>query len=924
MLKFHKILLSASLLLLSSSFLLATHNRAGDIAVRPDVEDCSSLGVVATITTYTKASSFSVDRDTLEVCWGDGTCSMVGRSNGGGNGVLLENDTKKNIYIAYHTYNARGTYIISMLDPNRNGGILNVNYPNSDLMEFYIQTTYTMSNPNTQGCNQTPILEQPPVDVGCVGQVFTHNPNAYDPDLGDSLAYRLSIPLQGFGMIIDGYFLPHLISPGPDNNAMTIDEVTGDIVWDAPQEAGEYNIAMLIISYRGGIPIDTVIRDMQIRIFDACDNMPPLVEVPFDEICVVAGELLEFEVAATAPLIETDQKVRLTALGAPFIQTYSPATFEPTTGQWEEDPVVKAFRWQTTCEHISSQYYSVVFKAVDDYFGSNSGLATLKTVRIKIVGPPPEEVEAQPSTNKVEISWAKPYSCEDTAEEYFKGFSVWRRSGSNNFTVDTCEPGLNGKGYTKINQLLVNDAVDDRYFFIDNNVEAGRTYCYRVLAQFALTTPDGLNTYNKVESLPSEEICVQIGRDIPLITNVDVQATDAINGEMGVCWSKPKVPDLDTILHPGPYIYEISRAIGQTANDADFQLTGISFSSPTFAEAVDTCFVDLGLNTVDNAYSYKINFYANGELIGTTKAASSVFLTTSPTDNTNILTWEELVPWDNYEYTILRKEPSGTEFLPIATTTMQTYRDTGLINGLEYCYKIRSFGSYNIVGVLDTLINNSQEKCETPVDNVPPCPPTLSVENICDRGLNCNEISELFNSLFWTNPNDICEETDDVVGYYIYYAPTDLDAFTLIANIEDSELLEYEHIPDFGVAGCYYVTAIDTLLNESIGSDTICVDNCPFYELPNTFTPNGDGQNDIFTPFPYCFVEKVEFQVFNQWGALVFETEDPDLNWDGTNLRGADLSEGVYFYTCRVFEQRVGGLTIRPEVLKGFIELIKG
>ena len=918
-------LLLASFLILASSNLWATHNRAGDIAVEV-VGDCtSSLTVKATITTYTKASSFSVDRDTLELCWGDGTCIMVGRTNGPGSppqGQLLENDTKKNIYIGYHTYTARGQYTISMLDPNRNAGILNVNNPNSDQITFFIQTVYTMPNPNTIGCNQTPILSQPPVDVGCVGQKFTHNPNAYDPDPNDSLAYRLTIPLQDVGLIVPNYNYPSQIMPGV-NNSITINEETGDICWDAPQQAGEYNIALLIISYRNGVAIDTVLRDMQIRIFDQCDNAPPIVETPFDDICVVAGTFVEFDVIATAPLFESDQRVRLTALGAPFVQQYSPATFEVENFLWEEDPVIKTFKWQTSCEHISSQYYSVVFKAVDDFFSNDSGLATLKTVRIKVVGPPPEDVQAEASSNKVNLSWGKPYDCEDAAENYFQGFTIWRRNGSNNFTVDTCEPGLEGKGYTKINTNLILDVLDNRYVFTDENVEAGRTYCYRILAQFALTTPDGLNTYNKVESLPSMEVCVQIGRDVPLITNVDVLSTDAFSGNMNVCWSKPKIPDLDTLLHPGPYVYQVLRALGQTEDESAFQPIGVSFSSPTFAAANDTCFIDAGLNTQDNPYSYMIRFTANGELIGTTKPASSIFLSSFATDNTNELSWNELVPWDNYQYTIYRKSPSGVTFDSIAVTGDPFYNDENLVNGFEYCYKIRSHGTYNIPEIVNPLVNFSQELCSIPIDNVAPCPPTLIVENICDLGFNCSEVTQLANTLIWTNPIDICEDTDDVTGYYIYYAPTEGAGFTKIAVIEDSGLLEFEHTPEIGIAGCYYVTAIDTLLNESLGSDTICVDNCPFYELPNAFTPNADNQNDVYKPFPYCFIERVDFKVFNRWGELIFETEDPDLNWDGTNLRGADVSEGVYYYNCQVYEQRVNGITLRPEILKGYIEVIR-
>ncbi|MBL0099519.1 MAG: gliding motility-associated C-terminal domain-containing protein [Saprospiraceae bacterium] len=78
--------------------------------------------------------------------------------------------------------------------------------------------------------------------------------------------------------------------------------------------------------------------------------------------------------------------------------------------------------------------------------------------------------------------------------------------------------------------------------------------------------------------------------------------------------------------------------------------------------------------------------------------------------------------------------------------------------------------------------------------------------------------------------------------------------------------------------GCYAVTSVDSLGNESILSNSVCVDNCPFYELPNTFTPNGDGFNDVFKPKVNLFVYQIDLKVFNQWGNLVFETQDPDIN----------------------------------------------
>lgn len=912
----------------------ATHNRAGEISIE-QVGDCvESLQVQATIVTYTKASSRPADRDTLTICWGDGVCDRIPRANGFGSppqGIILENDTKRNIYIGTHTYATRGTYVVSMTDPNRNGGILNVNFPNSDQVKFHIQTTYTFPNPQFQGCNNTPVLLQPPIDIGCVGQPFIHNPNAYDAD-GDSLSYHLILPLtdvvDGEGIIVPNYQWPYEINPGPENR-LTINEVTGDIVWDSPQRAGEYNLAMIIVEYRDGFPIDTIIRDMQMLIEECEDNLPPEITTSVDEVCVIAGDLLEIEVVATAPLVETDQKVRLTALGGPFEVSPSPATFEPDDRIFKDDPVRKVFRWQTACEHISDQFYSVVFKAVDNDLGDTTGLATLKTVRIKVVGPPPKDVRAEAMSGQVEVTWELPYFCEDAEDEYFRGFTVWRRLGSNQFPLDTCTPGLAGRGYQKLTTFPIEEVRDGRYYYLDQNVERGRTYCYRILAEFAKTTPGGLFTYNRIESLPSEEACVQLNRDLPLITNVDVLSTDPTQGEIQVCWSKPKASDLDTLRNPGPYRYEVLRAPGITDNEDDFLPIGITFTSPDFAGANDTCFIDPGLNTQGMPYSYKINFYVAGTtLLGATNAASSVFLSIAPTDRANVLSWEELVPWDNSSYIVFRKN-AAMEFDSITTVFEPVYRDEGLVNGEEYCYKVRSIGSYGVSGLVDPIVNHSQEACAEPFDNVAPClpdfedDPLLKVENVCDELSDCTDEEGLVNTLQWISPDGNCPGGEDVAGYNIYYSPIEGEEFSLVGTNDDPNLTTFQHSSDFGLAGCYAITAYDGNGNESELSNIVCVDNCPTYTLPNTFTPNGDKFNDLFIPYPYCFIDRVAFKTYNRWGQLVFETEDPDLNWDGTNLNGEPLAEGVYYYSCQIFEKRVSGVVARPELLSGWIELVR-
>ena len=711
------------------------------------------------------------------------------------------------------------------------------------------------------------------------------------------------------------YLWPDEVGPGPDNQ-YDLNELTGDFIWTNPQQQGEYNIAMYIISWRNDVAIDTVLRDMQILIEECEDNRPPVVEAP-SLICVVAGETVTFDVLATDP--DIGQQVELTALGGPFVVSVSPATFNVPTG-YQNPPVIGTFTWNTSCEHISNQPYTVVFKAIDDYF-DNFGLASLKTVQIKVVGPPVEDVQADPRSDEIEISWESPYVCENAEDDYFYTFSVWRRESPNEFPIDDCEPGLDGKGYTKI-ASNTRDLIDGRYRFVDQNVERGRTYCYRVLAVFGkLTDLEPPQRFNIVESLPSNEICVQLSRDVPLITNVDIETTSNTDGEIFVRWTKPIAPDLDTIENFGPYTYEVLRADGITGTD--FVPIGVSFTANEFWQANDTFFTDVNLDTRSQAYSYQIAFYVRGETdtpYGFSNYASSVFLNIASTDETNNLSWDFDVPWNNKDYTVFRWD--GSNYVQIAQVEEPFYSDQGLVNGREYCYYVESSGDYGIESIDGPLINKSQENCGIPLDTIPPCPPELKVSNICDQAVSCLE-AELTNDLSWINPMELCEETDDVVTYRIYYAPFEDSPFELIDSVLESSITEYIHRPDLGIAGCYAVTALDTFYNESAFSNIICVDNCPIYELPNTFTPNNDGQNDLFIPYPYCFIEEVEFQVFNRWGELVFETNDPNLEWNGNNLRGNPLPSGTYYYTCKIFEQRVSGIVERPELLSGFIELLR-
>ncbi len=69
--------------------------------------------------------------------------------------------------------------------------------------------------------------------------------------------------------------------------------------------------------------------------------------------------------------------------------------------------------------------------------------------------------------------------------------------------------------------------------------------------------------------------------------------------------------------------------------------------------------------------------------------------------------------------------------------------------------------------------------------------------------------------------------------------------------------------------------------------------------IPNAFTPNGDGQNDVFRPSNLKYQKVAEFKVFNRWGREVYSSQSAAGGWDGT-FNGAPQDMGTYHYLIRI------------------------
>ncbi len=971
-----KSVIALLVLMLINVGVYATHLRAGDIvAVR---DNCNSRVFIITITVYVDTESSVTfggtklsEGDLLN--FGDGKPSVFVPQIGAGNtpsGIgfsstytVIDADLKiaRATYTIYHDYPGPGTYKISYREPNRNAGVLNMDQ--SVNTQFYLETIVNLDP--FIGCSNTPNLLVPPIDRACVGSAWTHNPGAYDPD-GDSLSYGLVTPNQETSQNVFNYRNPNSaefyfnFQEGNEEQNATPkffqDPVSGTITWNAPGKAGEYNIAFEIREWRklrDGVwkQIGFVRRDMQIIVKD-CDNKRPDLKIPNDT-CIVAGTVLNAKIFGLDP---DNDNVKIEAFSeifnfsdaqSPATYTPNPPTFQPST------PATLFFQWKTDCSHVKDQAYQVTFKITDQPASGGVSLATFKTWFITVVGPAPEWKKPILDLNKREtkLEWS-PYFCQNA-----ETMQVWRRVGKFPFEPDNCQTGMpEFLGYELIKTLPIKTGNTPVTTYTDNNdgngLDPGAKYCYRLVAIFPL--PKG------GESYVSKDTCVgPILADVPVITNVSVPKTDISTGEILVRWQKPF--DANMVQFPPPYRYEIYRAVGFARGNDSTNVTALG----VFIN--DTTFIDKGLNTEENSYNYSITGFSSTDgLLGTSAAASSVRLEAKSQNKKIELNWSAFVPWSNvipnYPHELFRGNEGDApeDFTLIKEVEVRndgfTFIDEDVEDNKVYCYRVKTKGGYGNPKIATPLENFSQIICAQPGDSIPPCqllPPLRSTLNFIDcndyraKDTQCNQ-SSFSNTIFWNKPTD-AECRSDVSSYNVYAASKLGDTtFIQIANVKDTFYVDPNLL---SFARCYKISAVDRSQNEGEKSDALCIDNCPYYELPNVFTPNGDNFNEEFSAysardFANCgevncipieiaekcarFVISVKAKIYNRWGKEVYNYEghiSDEINtiyidWNGKDTKGNELSPAVYYYVAEVTFDSVDPAKA-VKTFKGWVHLLR-
>jgi gliding motility-associated-like protein len=138
---------------------------------------------------------------------------------------------------------------------------------------------------------------------------------------------------------------------------------------------------------------------------------------------------------------------------------------------------------------------------------------------------------------------------------------------------------------------------------------------------------------------------------------------------------------------------------------------------------------------------------------------------------------------------------------------------------------------------------------------------------------------------------------------YVQFSNFSTGATNYVWNFGDGQMsteVEPSHIFQSTMNG-YTINLIATTDLNCLDSMSISIgyQYNELYYIPNSFTPDGDQNNQIFLPIFYSGYDPLNFvmSIYNRWGEVVFETRNVQFGWDGSvGLEGLDAQEGTYTY----------------------------
>ncbi|OFY89159.1 MAG: hypothetical protein A3K10_14070 [Bacteroidetes bacterium RIFCSPLOWO2_12_FULL_31_6] len=241
-------------------------------------------------------------------------------------------------------------------------------------------------------------------------------------------------------------------------------------------------------------------------------------------------------------------------------------------------------------------------------------------------------------------------------------------------------------------------------------------------------------------------------------------------------------------------------------------------------------------------------------------------------------------------------EGANSEFIDASTVNGSsinywywTFGDGGIDSVQNPIYSYVNSGTYTV-----NLIIQSAQGCWDTISN------SVSIQPPPTAGFNSSPSSVKVNEIF--SFSDI--SASNIVNWQW--------------NFGDSLGTSTLQNPSYSYTSAGYFTVCLTVVDNMNCTDSICEEVIVFMppQVPNAFSPNGSGQNNTFNVLGGPYLE-LNFKIYNNWGELIFESDQQSKGWDGTR-NGAAQPIGVYIYT-------VNAVTLDKEqyTIKGDVTLLR-
>ena len=734
----------------------------------------------------------------------------------------------------------------------RNSNAINITDPGGS------GSTYKVHIPGTNDatCNNSPVFNNPPPTIMCTGYEFNYDLSATDPD-GDSLYYSFSTPING-GSSNDpapnppspppyntinwsgGYATSYQIDANPQ---FSIDPATGQLSgW--PTNAGFYTFCIAIKEYRNGIFINEIYRDFLV-ITTTCESNTIVNFPPQTEFC--AGLTVDFlNTSINSPNYFWDFGDPTTIADTSLLAT--PSYTYPDTGTYHVMLVANPgyfcadtiFHEYNVYPEINPSFLSQQDQCLPNNNYTFNALGTYDTDAIITWDFGGAAAPASASTESVQMSFTD------------EGIHTVNLTIQDNGCTAYYNDVITVYGYPIANFPEQSIFCNGTTVQLENNSLNANGYFWDFGDIAISSDTSNTNTTSYTYNNEGEYIITLIANQHDLcfdtishVYNMFSTLSGSFNSSESQCLSD----NLFTLHATGNFDANavINWDFGSAATPPS--LSGDTVVQVSFlAEGFHVVHLNIEEYGCSLSYTDTLRVYPN---ISPTYSLApqegcQPFLVDFMDTNS---VWTPIYYWWNFGDGDTSTEPSPTH----------TYQDTGLFDV--------SLTLYTDTGCVDTASVVMPELIRVNPKPISMFKVTPYETFFLNHEITATDLSMAYQQEF--NFGDGSTFTDQLITY----------SYLDTGHYQVSQLVTNEH-------GC-----MDTTFQ------TVWVKPDFLFFVPNSFTPNKDGINDVFLPQIYGIME-YELEIYNRWGELLFHSNQLDMGWDGS-FKDTACPSGVYLWKIK-------------------------